>query len=58
MLVKSKIVELDDWLFIEEIPDHYIPDKPLIENRLEINRTPIRMSNFQLSTSGLFILHT
>ena len=58
MRIKSKIVELDDWLFIEEIPDHYIPDKPLIENHLEINRSPIRMSNFQLSTSGLFILHT
>jgi len=58
MLVKSKIVELDDWLFIEEIPDHYMPDKPLVENRLEIHRSPIQMSNFQLSTSGLFILHT
>ncbi|NGM62216.1 helix-turn-helix transcriptional regulator [Sphingobacterium sp. SGG-5] len=58
MLIKSKIVELDDWLFIEQIPDHYMPDKPLIESRIEINRDPIQMSNFQLSTSGLFILHT
>lgn len=58
MLVKSKIVELDEWLFIEDIPDSYVPDKPLVEKRLDINRHPIRMHNFQLSTSGLFILHS
>ncbi|MFZ4863303.1 helix-turn-helix transcriptional regulator [Sphingobacterium sp. Mn56C] len=58
MRIKSKIQELDEWLFIEDIPDSYIPEKPLVENRLEINRTPIKMVNFQLSTSGLFILHS
>ncbi|EEI93465.1 transcriptional regulator, AraC family [Sphingobacterium spiritivorum ATCC 33300] len=58
MLIKSKIEELDEWLFIEEIPDLYIPDKPLVEKRVEIKRDPITMTNFQLSTSGLFILHT
>ncbi len=58
MLIKSKIEELDEWLFIEEIPDLYIPDKPLIEKRIEIRRDPITMTNYQLSTSGLFILHT
>jgi AraC-like DNA-binding protein len=51
-------VELDEWLFIEEIPDQYVADKPLVENRLEINKSPIKMTNYQLSTSGLFILHT
>ncbi|KGE12339.1 helix-turn-helix transcriptional regulator [Sphingobacterium deserti] len=58
MLVKGKIVELDEWLFIEEIPDHYVPDKPLVENRLIIKRDPVHMKNFQLSTSGLFVLYT
>ncbi|SKB41991.1 AraC-type DNA-binding protein [Sphingobacterium nematocida] len=58
MLIKSKIVELDEWLFIEEIPDSYVPDKPLVEQRLDIDRPPVRMHNFQLSTSGLFILHS
>ncbi|WP_437917718.1 helix-turn-helix transcriptional regulator [Sphingobacterium sp. LRF_L2] len=58
MLVKSKIVELDEWLFIEEIPDSYVPDKPLVENRVVIKRAPVHMTNFQLSTSGLFVLYT
>ncbi|TDS07455.1 helix-turn-helix transcriptional regulator [Sphingobacterium paludis] len=58
MLVKGKIVELDEWLFIEEIPDYYVPDKPLVESRLIIKREPVHMTNFQLSTSGLFVLHT
>ncbi|MBD1434813.1 helix-turn-helix transcriptional regulator [Sphingobacterium sp. DN00404] len=58
MLIKSKIIELDEWLFIEEIPDQYQPDKPLVEKREEIVRSPIIMHNFQLSTSGLFILYT
>ncbi len=58
MLIKSKIVEMDEWLFIEDVPDRYVPDKPLVEKRLEIERDPVRMHNFQLSTSGLFILHS
>lgn len=58
MLVKSKIVELEDWLFEEEIPDSYVPDKPLVENKTIIEMGPVHMENFQLSTSGLFILHS
>ncbi len=58
MLVKSKIVELNEWLFVEEIPDGYVADKPLKENRQEINLGPIKMDHFQLSTSGLFLLYT
>ncbi|WDF70770.1 AraC family transcriptional regulator [Sphingobacterium oryzagri] len=58
MLVKSKIVELDEWLFVEEIPDSYMPDKPLVEHRVDIKRAPVHMTNFQLSTSGLFVLYT
>jgi len=58
MLVKSKIVELEDWLFEEEIPDGYVPDKPLVENKTIIEMGPVHMENFQLSTSGLFILHS
>lgn len=58
MLIKSKIEELDEWLFIEEIPDQYVADKPLVESRMEINKSPIQMTSYQLSTSGLFILYT
>src|SRR5690606_26801471 len=58
MLIKSKIVELDEWLFIEEVPDNYNPDRPLEEHRSVIEDESIRMENFRLSTSGLFILHT
>src|SRR5690606_35724266 len=58
MLIKSKIIELDEWLFIEEIPDQYLPDKPLVQQRESIVRSTIVMNNFQLSTSGLFILYT
>jgi len=43
MLVKSKIVELADWLFEEEIPDGYVPDKPLVENRISISKDPVHM---------------
>jgi len=57
MVVKSKIVELAEWLFEEEIPDSYVPDKPLVEKKVSIHRDPVHMENFQLSTSGLFILH-
>src|SRR5690606_22744753 len=58
MLVKSKIVELDEWLFIEEVPDNYNPERPLEENRFVIENERVFMENFCLSTSGLFILHT
>lgn len=58
MLVKSKIVERGDWLFIEEIPDQYCAEKPLVESRMEIDEGSIRMKSIRISTSGLFILHT
>ncbi|MEJ5053814.1 helix-turn-helix transcriptional regulator [Sphingobacterium sp. MYb382] len=57
MVIKSKIEGLDEWLFSEEIPDSYSPDKPLIEKRVEISKSPVHLRNFQLSTSGLFIVH-
>ncbi len=58
MIVKSKILELNKWLFVEEVLDEYIPENPLIENRSKINVGSIEMENFQLSTSGLFILQS
>lgn len=58
MLVKSKIVELDEWLFMEEVPDNYNPERPLEENHSIIDNEAVYMENFRLSTSGLFILHT
>ncbi|MCY4779802.1 AraC family transcriptional regulator [Sphingobacterium sp. UT-1RO-CII-1] len=57
MVIRSKIEELDEWLFAEEIPDNFVPDQPLLENRREINNGPVKMSVYQLSTSGLFILN-
>ena len=58
MIVKSKILELNKWLFVEEVIDEYIKENPLIENRSKINVGSIEMENFQLSTSGLFILQS
>lgn len=58
MRVKSKIVELSEWLFIEEVPDSYDPNRPLEEHRSVIDNEAMHMEIFHLSTSGLFILHT
>lgn len=57
MVIRSKIEELDEWLFAEEIPDNFVPNQPLLENHREINKGPVQMSVYQLSTSGLFILN-
>jgi len=58
MIVKSKIEGLHDWLFIEDIPDTCLPNSPLNEKRTTIERFPIHMSNYQLSTGGMFILYS
>lgn len=58
MIVKSKIEGLQDWLFIEDIPDVCFPNSPLNEKKTTIERFPIHMSNYQLSTGGLFILYS
>jgi len=58
MIVKSKIEGLHDWLFIEDIPDTCLPNSPLHEKRTTIERFPIHMANYQLSTGGMFILYS
>ena len=58
MLIKCKIVELDEWLFVEEVPDNYNPERHLEENRSVQEDEGMLMETFRLSTSGLFILHT
>ncbi|WP_126972697.1 helix-turn-helix transcriptional regulator [Gynurincola endophyticus] len=58
MIIKSKIKGLDEWLFIEDIPDQYTPNKSVSEKKVVINRSPVRMDNFQLSSSGIFLLYS
>lgn len=59
MIVKSKIEGLNEWLFIEEIPDRFSPGSTTIsEKKVTIERSPIRMTNHQLSCGGLFIMHS
>lgn len=58
MIVKSKIKGLNEWLFMEEIPDTYTPGNSISEKRVAIERKPARMSNYQLSSTGLFLLYS
>lgn len=58
MIIKSKIKGLDEWLFIDDIPDQYTPNKSVSEKKVAINRNPVRMDNFQLSSSGIFLLYS
>lgn len=58
MVIKSKIKGLSDWLFIEDIPDTYSPDNVLTDKKVEISRSPLKMENFQLSSSGIFLLYS
>ncbi|WP_208419942.1 helix-turn-helix transcriptional regulator [Paraflavitalea devenefica] len=58
MIIKSKIKGLNDWLFIEDIPDVYSPNNTLNEKRVAIERKPVKMANFQLSSAGLFLLYS
>lgn len=58
MIVKSKIEGLNDWLFIEEIPDRFSPGNTISEKKVTIERWPIRMTNHQLTSGGMFIMHS
>ena len=58
MKIKSKIEGSDDWLFIEEIPEHYTPNTPLSEKNINIKSLPAqKLVNYQLSAGGLFLVH-
>ncbi|SEM00539.1 AraC-type DNA-binding protein [bacterium A37T11] len=58
MLIKSKIDGHNDWLFIEDIPDSYTPGYRLAEKQVAIKRSPVFMVNQQLTTGGLFVMHS
>lgn len=57
MVIKSKIKGLNEWLFVEDIPDTYLPDRTVTEKRVEIKRRPLEMTSRQLSASGMFLLY-
>lgn len=58
MIVRSKIDHLQDWLFIEEIPESYNQVNAISEKKVAIERHPIKMQNYLLSSSGLFLMHS
>jgi AraC-like DNA-binding protein len=58
MIVKAKISDLDEWLFIEDVPDVYSHSNMLAEKQVIIQKPPVHMSNYQLNTGGLFMLHS
>jgi len=58
MIVKAKISDLDEWLFVEDVPDVYSKNNILAEKQVVIQRQPVHMSNYQLTTGGLFLLHS
>ncbi|MGO3161912.1 helix-turn-helix domain-containing protein [Sphingobacterium sp. JB170] len=58
MLIKAKIENHNEWLFLEEIPEKYIHNHRLSEREINIRHSPVHMRNYQLSTNGLFLLHS
>lgn len=58
MIVKSKIEGLNEWLFIEELPEIYQASSPLSEKKVAIQRFPVQMANYQLTTGGMFLMHS
>lgn len=58
MIIKSKIKGVNEWLFIEDIPDVYSPGQAISEKRVTIERMPVRMANSQLTGAGLFLLYS
>lgn len=58
MIVKSKIEGSNEWLFIEDIPDTFMTGNTISEKKVTIERSPINMANYQLSSGGLFLMHS
>ena len=58
MIVKAKISDLDEWLFVEDVPDIYSPNNTLAEKQVMIQRSPVQMANYQLTTGGMFLMHS
>ena len=58
MIVKAKIANQNEFLFMEEIPDKYSHDHRLSEKLLTIRDSAIEMKNQQISTNGMFLLYS
>lgn len=58
MIVSAKIEHHNEYLFMEEVPDTYTRDHRLSEKQLTIRDSPVEMKNYQLSTSGMFLLYS
>ncbi len=58
MVIKSRIEGMADWLFIEDVPDTYTPNYRLVEKEVAVRRKPVFLASHQLSTGGLFVMHS
>lgn len=58
MLIRARIENYNEWLFLEEIPEKYVAGHRLSERQINIKHAPIDMKNYQLSTNGMFVLHS
>ncbi|WDF69649.1 AraC family transcriptional regulator [Sphingobacterium oryzagri] len=57
MLIKAKIENHNEYLFMEELPAKFVSNHRLSERQVNIKQTPVDMKNYQLSTNGLFLLY-
>lgn len=58
MIVKARIENHSEYLFLEELPDKYSHDHRLTEKFLTISDLSTGMKNLQISTSGMFLLYS
>lgn len=57
MLIKAKIENHNEYLFMEELPEKFVSNHRLSERQVNIKQSPVDMKNYQLSTNGLFLLY-
>jgi len=57
MLIKTKIENHNEYLFMEELPEKFVSNHRLSERQVNIKQSPVDMKNYQLSTNGLFLLY-
>jgi hypothetical protein len=58
MKIKSKIEGMDEWLFIEELPDAYSAVRQLSEKHISIKKEPVKkLLCYQISSGGMFLMH-
>ena len=59
MKIKSKIEGMDEWLFIEELPDAYSAITQLSEKHISIKKEPVKkLLCYQISSGGMFLMHS